>query len=153
MNDILSTSYISLSNSLFKPEVCCYGTSEVVTNFNEMKCFDWSKLTLNLIRKYNVIYQQLSNNINKLPNYISNIYISSIINNIQLYLPENYNFIKKAIILEWIVNYRNQLNRIYIQDIFDTSWYDSHSSDYKWAETRIINLENINKEIDEYSTE
>ena len=146
----LDTDYINIGKELFTVLVIAEGTSNVSTNFNDMKIVDWTKLTLNTIQKYSHIYNKLVQTILQKTNYIDKLHHNCILCNIQLFLPENYDFIKKEILSTWINKYKSQLQSLYDEDKCDLSWYESHSSDCFWAHIRMKNISEITKTIDEY---
>ena len=46
--------------------------------------------------------------------------------------------------------YINNLRLIYKENIFDTSWYNINTSDYKCVDTRITNIKNTKIKIENY---
>ena len=150
MTSDLKTDYNNISDELFEVNIICKGTSDIVINFDDMINFDWDKLNLNIIKKYKYIYNEFIKNSYNKSKLINNINIQHVLPYIQLFLPENYIFIKKKIILIWINKYNLLLDNIYTEDKFDLSWYDYSSSDYKWAYTRMKNIDKINEKINKY---
>ena len=147
----INSDYIKISEELFEVKILLEGTCDIHTNVNDMIIFDWSKLTLSIIQKYPHIYYKLMDNVNQQPNYIlDKIHNKCILSNIQLFLPENYDFIKKEIASIWINKYKSQLQPMYDEDKFDLNWYEFNSSDYKWAYTRIKKISKIIQAIDNY---
>ena len=146
----INLDYTNISEELFKVKVFPEGTCDIYTNVTDMIIFNWNNLTLNIIQKYQHIYTKLMDNVSEQPNYINKLHNKSILSNIQLFLPENYDFIKKEIISIWINKYRIKLQLIYNEDKFDLIWYESGSIDRKWAYNRMQNINEINKQIDDY---
>ena len=162
MTSSIDNEYKDLSKKLFNINVICENASDVSTNFDDMKNFDWTKLNFNIIKGckgykdykgykgYKGIYNVFMKYIHHKSIVFKNTNLKCVAPLIQLFLSENYIFIQKNIILAWVNEYRHQLQSIYIEDKFDLSWYDFSSSDYEWARTRIENIDKINKNINTY---
>ncbi len=158
-NSNQSEEYDQISKRLFKVEVTTLGTSNIWTNFTQMKSFNWDILNLPLIQQYPTIYHNLVNQINnQFSNSLSIIGklcpIESLHMVIASYLPETYQlikFIKNEIIHRWLACYQSDLNGIYQEDKFDIVWYEAGSSDWRWAVDRLKNIELITREIRDYS--
>ena len=150
MSTGINLDYKNISEELFKVKVFPEGTCDIYTNVTDMIIYNWNNLTLNIIKKYQHIYAKLMDNVSKQSNYIDKLHNKSILSNIQLFLPENYDFIKKEIIAIWINIYRIKLQLIYNEDKFDSIQYEPYSIDRKWAYTRMQNIRDITKQIDDY---
>ena len=115
-----------------------------------MIIFDWSKLTLSIIHKYPHIYSKLMDNVNQQPNYMDNLHNNCILSNIQLFLPENYDFIKKEIISIWINEYKSELHYIYNEDKMESNIWSEFTSLDLGVKPRMIKISEIIKTIDDY---
>lgn len=140
----LENEFIDLCNNLFQIKIEQSGASNINNNVDDMILFNWNKLNLNIIKKYNLIYLQLINNITK--NYSSTILNNDIICNIILFLPESYISLKNNIINKWIYNYNTILQNYFKEDDYDLNWYQPCTIDYNWAKNRMkCNIEITNK--------
>ena len=148
MQSQLSVEYNNLSKELFSPSVICTGVSDVNTNFNDMLIFNWNTLTLNTIKQYPSIYKQFTAKIKTQPTYLGKIHVKNIIYNIQSFLQENYEFIKKIIINGWVTIYRNKLKLMYNEYMFHDDWYGDNT---KNVTTRLDNIKSITSKISNYS--
>jgi hypothetical protein len=147
----LNKDYDNISKELLNVKVLPEGISYILTNVNDMVNFDWNKLNLDIIKKYPHINNELIKVTREKSLQYNNVSIHCVFPYIQLFLPENYNFIKKEIISKWANNYKSKLQPIYHEDTFDIAWYsNSPEIDYNWAYTRLNNIKKINKTIDNY---
>jgi len=146
----LDTDYKKLSKELLKVKVYPTEPCYIYTNVNDMIIFDWSKLILSIIHKYPHIYSKLMDNVSQQPNYIDNLHNNCILSNIQLFLPKNYDFLKKEIISIWINKYKSHLHSIYIEDKMDLLMWSEFTSLDLGVKPRMKKISEIIKTIDDY---
>ena len=131
----LDQEYQQMSQELFQVTVGQTGTSGISTNFQQMKPFNWDLLTFDMIKKYPLIYQKLLDQTRQT----------------QLFLPENYLFIKQQLVKKWIAAYHEKLQAIYREERFNISWY-SHSdpTECRWSYDTIAEIDKTTKLLESY---